>query len=570
MAFTLEVPDPALENSSPEFIPYPAEYFLCINDLSEISFAATDTDGDSLVYLLIDPLKGAGTSIFQPIVPSGALPRPYPSLTWNSGYGPSDAVGGDTPLALNVETGMALAQPNTQGFYTLAVMVEEYRNGEKIGFVIREVQLPALVCTLPPPLEIATATGDTIFDVLANMQFGLDLEITNPNMTDTLVVSATADFLVGNGDPILIPPSDELLINLSEAFYFSPLCEHISADPHMVSIHASSGNFIATKNIFINVQNEIDEPTFLAHPLADGSLGISIDLYDPSTWCFDFVFQDPNMADSLSVIPSADIFSNSNVSAALPSMSQGSATLPFCWDVLCSEVVEEPYLIDFEVLTTNCGVEETLNVTVPVHVVVAEDEPTAFANMGSVYNFVFNSAESWCIPVEVTDSNLFDSLYVTAGSELFSLSENPATFESLEGFGNVEGELCWTPTLEDIREEPYVINFTAYANSCQTDEFVSKTVEFYILPQDSILSSSSANPMHFELYPNPTINTVKMSHRGGRGGQYAIYDLSGRLQLIGNCIGNATEIDLGHLPKGLYMLRYTSSGREASAKLMVQ
>lgn len=492
MVFTVEIPDPALQNSTPEFLPYPSDAFLCVNGVSTIDFAATDADGDELVYSLIDPLKGDATSPFNPLGPGGAWPRPYSVLNWSPGFSLADPVGGDEPMTINSETGLVTAQPNTIGFYTIAVKVEEFRDGVKIGEVIREVQVAGLVCNIDLPSEIVTPNNDTIFDVFANTDWCIEINVTDPNEGDTLFVQASGDIMDGTILPSAVYPDANGFSSIVQDLCWSPVCENVRDEPYIVTITAFSRGcaneiLVTTQDIYINVILDDNVPTELSGPLLDGEPGRIIDLYNPSTYCFNFVFTDNNEADSIFVTASSEIFDLPNAEQLEPDFDQGTITLPYCWNVECVDVRDEPYFVDFEVITTNCLVQDTAFFSVPIFVVVPENEPTTFAQPAfDSYTFEFYSADTFCIPVTVFDENFFDTLSVTASSPILELAGNPATFEPLDGLSIVEGNLCWVPQCSDVRPEPYTVTFRATANSCKTDDEVLRTVEiFLVLPPES-------------------------------------------------------------------------------------
>lgn len=504
MVFTTEVPDPALQNSSPQFAPYPSETFLCVNSETVLDFSATDADGDSLVYSLITPLRGNGTSQFAPTLPQGALARPYPPLDWTALYDLDDPVGGDIPFTIDPQTGLGVAQPTSIGSFSLAVKVEEFRDGVKIGEVIREAQLASLICVVDEASTIEIANGDTIFDIIANTGFCIDIVITTPNEGDTLFVEVDGDLFDGTVFPPASFPASEGFSVIEEQFCWSPVCDNLNFDEGLYEVTISAFSrgcaneiLVTTQTLYFNVYIEDDEPTAIAEPtLPDGLPGVLIDLYNPSTHCFDFVFQDPNEADSLQVTASSPIFNLPNVTAVEPGEDQGTISLPFCWDVTCADVRDEPYIVTFEVITTNCEVEEINTFEIPVFVIVPDNEPTIFQEpFQDTYTFEFYSANEFEIPVIVTDANFFDTLNVTASSPIFSLPQNPAIFDSLNGLSVVEGAILWSPACEAVRPEPYTVTLTATAQSCKTDDTVSRTIEIFLeLPPESAPFFELPNP----------------------------------------------------------------------------
>ena len=142
MVFTCTFPDPLIENSSPIIGDYPYPGFFCVNGANVFDLIAYDADGDSLVYLLDEPL--IGTTQSSP--GSTAAPKPYDTVNWISPFSATDMIGGSPPMSLNPETGILNANPNMLFVFVFALKVEEFRNGVKIGEVRRELEFDALSC----------------------------------------------------------------------------------------------------------------------------------------------------------------------------------------------------------------------------------------------------------------------------------------------------------------------------------------------------------------------------------------------------------------------------------------
>jgi len=484
--FTLDVPDPALENSSPTFGEFPTEAFFCVNGETQIDFGATDIDGDSLVYSFTEPLNGAST--FANPNPGIASSKPYSVAEWAPGYGTDDQVGGPNPMTINPETGLIIAQPDMIGIFTIAVKVEEYRDGVKIGEIRREIQLASSVCAIDLPSVISTPNDDTIFDVLANTEICFDITATDPNEGDTLFIFAEGELFDGSVTPQAFFPPNDSISEVTQTFCWSPICSNLSEEPYLVSISAfsvgcSPDTLITTQDLYFNVFVEPDEPTEYVGPAG----GYIIDLYNPATHSFNIEFEDPNEADSLTVLDvQSEIFDFDNVEPILPETDQGQLNLPLTWNVICEDVRDEPYLIDFVLVTRNCDVLDTTVFSIPITVIVQPNEPTQFVQPPQEVFFEFYSNDSLIIPVSVADGNFFDTLVVSAESKIFNLPGNPAIFNTLEGNSLVEGNLTWIPDCEDVRDEPYQVIFTATANSCKTDDVVQYPVDIFLtLPPEN-------------------------------------------------------------------------------------
>lgn len=211
-------------NSSPAF-QMPKGDYACVNKPFTFAFGATDADGDSLHYSLVTPYQGnsepGGPGPFNSIPgpnPGAGLifyPAPYSSVSWQTGYGATNAIPGNPPLRVNAITGELAFTASQTGLYVFAVLCEEYRNGMKIGEVRRDYQLLVIDC--PPsetPQVYVWAAGETDF-----YQLG-----------DTLVLLYAADSvrcfeaLVTDADENTTVRVDIRALNFpADAFTYSPV-----------------------------------------------------------------------------------------------------------------------------------------------------------------------------------------------------------------------------------------------------------------------------------------------------------------------------------------------------------
>ena len=106
---------------------------------------AFDPDGDSLAYELITPLQATGLSVPNYLFPDEVEPGPNNQVSM-------DAVTGE----------FRWESPQREGEYNIAFRVNEYRDGNLIGSVIRDMQilvifvfdLPPLMAYTPPPAMV--------------------------------------------------------------------------------------------------------------------------------------------------------------------------------------------------------------------------------------------------------------------------------------------------------------------------------------------------------------------------------------------------------------------------------
>ncbi len=135
-------------NSSPVFSNRPVP-FVCLGQEFCFNHGAYDVDGDSLVYSLITPYGIYGSQVSY--IPPYSAQNPLitsPAMTFNTATGDFCM----TPTQLDVTV--------------MAVLVEEYRNGVRIGSVERDIQITVIPCTNVIP-ELTGINGTTNFSMNA-------------------------------------------------------------------------------------------------------------------------------------------------------------------------------------------------------------------------------------------------------------------------------------------------------------------------------------------------------------------------------------------------------------------
>ncbi|MFZ1704224.1 MAG: PKD domain-containing protein [Saprospiraceae bacterium] len=162
----------SLKNNSPAFTQWP-DVYICANKPLVFDHSAKDLDGDSLVYKLCLPNKGASfDKPNPPLFNSSISPPPFPFVTWAPPYNLSNVMGG-TPLQIDANTGLLTGQPNLVGQFLVGICVEEYRNGVLISEIKRDFQYNVRICSQPPK---------AFFDVPEVECNGLEVEFTNNSL----------------------------------------------------------------------------------------------------------------------------------------------------------------------------------------------------------------------------------------------------------------------------------------------------------------------------------------------------------------------------------------------------
>ena len=139
-------------NSSPQF-KLPNGDYVCLDKPFTFDVSATDADGDELVYSLVTPLNGYTTNV---AVYGMEDPRAsYPTVGWAPGHDLNAVIPGNPALRIDPISGQLSVRATKEGLYLFSVQCEEFRNGQRIGLVRRDFQLPVIDCeqtTTPPAI----------------------------------------------------------------------------------------------------------------------------------------------------------------------------------------------------------------------------------------------------------------------------------------------------------------------------------------------------------------------------------------------------------------------------------
>ncbi len=135
-------------NSSPTFNGW-VDIYACQDQPLVFDHSAVDADSDSLVYRLCTPTTGATIDLPKPqppFMPESTIFPFWPEVVWNSSYSTTNMFGTGVPLTIDSATGEIYAEPGTLGQFLIGICVEEYRDGQLIGTVLREFEVNVRAC----------------------------------------------------------------------------------------------------------------------------------------------------------------------------------------------------------------------------------------------------------------------------------------------------------------------------------------------------------------------------------------------------------------------------------------
>lgn len=120
-------------NSSPIFS-LPPVPFTCVNQPVNFNPGGTDLDGDSLAFSFAIPQQSAGTNV-----------------TYKSPYDINNPLSTAGGITINPANGDVSFTPNQTQVAVIAVQISEYRNGQLISTIVRDIQYTIINCSNQNP-----------------------------------------------------------------------------------------------------------------------------------------------------------------------------------------------------------------------------------------------------------------------------------------------------------------------------------------------------------------------------------------------------------------------------------
>jgi gliding motility-associated-like protein len=202
----------------------------CVGKLYLHNPSAYDPDGDSLSYKLVTCKGQDGIEIAGYTLPQASQSFDIDPFTGELRW--------DVPLM--------------KGEYNVAIMVEEWRHGVKIGSVVRDMQILILNCDNDLPQIYC----DDPYCIVAGEQLDFIISASDPNGDNVTLTASGAPFEVAVSPAVLNPESAYGLQPEME-FLWNTTYAHIRNTPYQVVIHAKDDDMPVSltnvKTVTINV-----------------------------------------------------------------------------------------------------------------------------------------------------------------------------------------------------------------------------------------------------------------------------------------------------------------------------
>ncbi|MDX2359846.1 MAG: gliding motility-associated C-terminal domain-containing protein [Crocinitomicaceae bacterium] len=231
----------AVENNAARFDNFPP-IVLCSGQTLDFDHAATDPDGDSLVYNMCTPPtihlddQAVGVPTYDP-----EMPEPYQTLGWEVGITGAQPFGPGSNISIDSQTGFLNLTPLTTGMFVAAVCVEEWRNGVLINSKMRTFGYRIVNCEVETPMQVDVIGATTLIEDCGSAGFIVVRDDSTESVDLQVFVSGTAtngvDYnSIGNiltmpigvlTDTITITPYLDGLVEGDETIIFNIVVENI-------------------------------------------------------------------------------------------------------------------------------------------------------------------------------------------------------------------------------------------------------------------------------------------------------------------------------------------------------
>lgn len=192
--------------------------FACTNQVFKHNPNAYDQDGDSLAFELAVPGQDIGIEVPDYSYPDEIAP------------------GIENMLSINPVTGeMVWRTPKLQGEYNIAIRVKEYRQGNLISSMIRDMQIFVIACDNRPP-EISAISE---ICVIAGESIDIPVRVNDPDDGQLVKLDASGGpFFIRNQPAELTVNEDFSEPELIGNFRWNTNCNHVSEQYYQVVFRA--------------------------------------------------------------------------------------------------------------------------------------------------------------------------------------------------------------------------------------------------------------------------------------------------------------------------------------------
>ncbi len=229
-------------NSTPVFLNLPVITFP-IDSIWTYNPMPFDAEGDSLFWQIDTPMAAAGQHV-----------NGYTTPTANA----------NGPLSMDPQTGVISWSADQLGNYQIAVIVREFRNGQPIGSIIRDMQVTVTNDTSAMSLSVpAISNPNSPVSILANDPYSLDFDLSVADTSVNLSLEASGEAFELNGTNAKFVVTKLATKTISGKFTWTPTPNDVRDEPYVLVVRASDENFTYDYTVQLLVPSSVNLPKLI-------------------------------------------------------------------------------------------------------------------------------------------------------------------------------------------------------------------------------------------------------------------------------------------------------------------
>ncbi|MFY0652566.1 MAG: gliding motility-associated C-terminal domain-containing protein [Cyclobacteriaceae bacterium] len=458
-------------NSSPQLFP-PLSDYACVGQLYYADFAGTDIDGDQLVYSLKTPLNSSNnTPVPRP------SPKPHQEISFAIGFTEEAMVPGTPSLQIDPD-GFLTVNPTNTGLYVFSVLVEEYRNGEKIGQVTRDFQMLVIDgCNPPVPPEalVKLPEEDGFYNEVDTIRF----TVADEKCFDFLVTDDVGELVTFKAEGVNFEHKVEDIFDFSQGFTNGdqdtlkvqvciPDCPYVREEPFLIDLIAEDDACPLPQQDIVRLTIFVEPPPNDAPRFESANKSRSISINEGEVYTETFKGLDSDL-DFLTTTMSANGFDPAEYGMTLTVTKDeaGENEVVFEWDAKCLtydflDQSEFKLILLLEDLD-RCSDPVTDAITFNLNVILPQNTgPVITTSLADVPTIsLIDTRLEFDVRVDDSDNDL---IHLRGFSDGFNMNSLGAEFEDKSAEGTVESRFSWQLDCEVLnidKTETYTLFFTA-------------------------------------------------------------------------------------------------------------
>ncbi|MBK9399816.1 MAG: gliding motility-associated C-terminal domain-containing protein [Bacteroidetes bacterium] len=507
-------------NSSPTFSNIPIA-FVCAGQNFNYNHGVLDPDGDSLVYSLITP-KTTATATVNFVAPA----------TVNT------PIASSTPFLINATTGDLNFTPSQTQIGIMAILVQEYRNNQLIGSVIRDMQIYTNVCVNNLPTA-SGINGTTNFTMNACPNQQICFTVNSIDIDASQIVSLTTNNGISNATYTIGTGNRPTL-----TFCWTPTTANISLRPHTFTVtvrdNACPTNGIQTYsfNIYVPQPNFITSSTNIN---CNGGATGTASAFPVYSGTYNYLWSNGATTSSINGLTAGTY----SVTATDP----GSGC-----SVSQAVVITEPSGMNATAVATQPSCTGVANGAIDASVTGGNTPYTYNWSNGSTTQDL-NSLPAGTYTLTITDANGCTKTSTTtlAGTYLVGLTTTPT---AVSCFGNASGAIASTPA---NGVAPYSYAWSNGASSSGLNNINAGVYTLTVTDANGCKATSSATITQPSAALSLTASALPVNCFGQSTGSVSVNASGGTAPYTYLWSNGATTSSLNNIPTGTYTVTVTDS-----------